>query len=294
MAKSGTELEQLVKAIQETIKEIHNITIRTNVKFEDKNGIKREIDVLVEDYNISPCYRIAFECKDYKKKVDIQIVDGVVGKFLDIPNINKQVIVTTEGYTESARKKANVHNIELCILSKVSIEHALLKSTPILSTMMKTEVLDVYFEVDIPGNNIIHISETKESIDNFLTLFKNNPPIYDNIKLKELGHRFAANKLRPIIDILELECLNSKYIHHIKGKKLKLKNILFEVKISINTIEGKLQEQRITKNDLNDITIAKHKMNDSYSMVTIKANNKTSTYLETKDKKLHKPQHKIT
>ena len=68
MAKSGTELEQLVKAIQETIKDHHNITIRTNVKLEDKNGIKREIDVLVEDYNISPCYRIAFECKDYKKK----------------------------------------------------------------------------------------------------------------------------------------------------------------------------------------------------------------------------------
>lgn len=142
MSKLGTELEQLVKAVQMTLKDSPNITIETNVKVKDTNGIKREIDVLVEDFNVLPCYRIAFECKDYKRKLDIQIVDAVVGKFLDIPDISKKIIASTEGYTVSAKKKADKYNIELCTLSKQSIENILLDSIPILSTTMKTEVID--------------------------------------------------------------------------------------------------------------------------------------------------------
>ena len=64
MAKQGSSLEQLVKAIQTTIKDSPNTFVQTNVKIEDTNGIKREIDVLVEDSNTSPTTLIAFECKD--------------------------------------------------------------------------------------------------------------------------------------------------------------------------------------------------------------------------------------
>lgn len=290
MAKAGKELEQLVKVIQETTKGFHNTTIETNVKMDDVIGIKREIDVLVEDRSKSPFYRIAFECKDYKNKVDVQIVDGVIGKFIDIPSINKIIIVTSKGYTVSAKKKAQKHNIELSTLSKIPLNKILIKSIPILTTSMKTEVLDIYFELDNSASDIIHISETKENINYYLYLFKSNPPIYDNIKLCELGDRFASNNLNPIRDILVLESLGPKYIYGITGEKIKLKNVLFEVKISINTIEGKIQEQRITKDDSNEFITAKYKMNDTYSMVTIQTPNKTSTYIETEDKQLHKPQ----
>ena len=289
MSKLGTELEQLVKAIQKTLKDSPHISIRTNVKLEDTNGIKREIDVLIEDFNVSPCCRIAFECKDYKKKVDIQIVDAVIGKFLDIPDIRKIIIVSTEGYTVSAKKKARKHNIELCTFSKVSLDHILLNSTPVLSTTMKTEVLDVYFEVDVLGTNIIHISDTTENIDAFLKLFINNPPVFDNIKLQELGYRFAENNLNPIEDVLALEILYPLYINGKNGERFKLKTVLFNVKISIDVLEGKLQEQRITKNGSDEIISAKYEVNDSYSMVTIKTSNNISTYLETEDKHLHEP-----
>ena len=45
MAKQGSSLEQLVKAIQTTIKDSPNTIVQTNIKIEDTNGIKREIDV---------------------------------------------------------------------------------------------------------------------------------------------------------------------------------------------------------------------------------------------------------
>ena len=289
MSNLGTELEQLVKAIQETIKDRTGISTHTNVKIEDDNGIKREIDVLVEDFSISPCHRIAFECKNYKKKVDIQIVDAVIGKFLDISHISKIIIVSTQGYTDNAKKKAQKHNIELCSLSKFSIDDTLLNNIPILSTTMETTLLDVFFVVDA-NTNILHISDTRENLMRYQNLFISNPPEYDNIKLCELGNRFAEKNLQPIEDFVTLEFLHPYYICDKNGERLKLKKVLFKVRISINAEEGKLQEQRMmNKDDNSEIVTAKYKINDSYSMVTINAPNVNSTYLETKDKHLHKP-----
>ena len=48
MAKQGKILEQLVKAIQETIKDSPNTIVSSNVKLTDINEVQREIDVLVE------------------------------------------------------------------------------------------------------------------------------------------------------------------------------------------------------------------------------------------------------
>lgn len=48
MAKQGKALEQLVRAIQETIKDVPSATVVANAKLKDKNGVMRECDVVVE------------------------------------------------------------------------------------------------------------------------------------------------------------------------------------------------------------------------------------------------------
>ena len=79
------------------------------------------------------------------KKVDVQIVDAVVGKFMDIPDIHNRVIVSSLGYTKSAEIKAASHNVQLFTLSKIPLDKILLPSTPILSDIMKTVPIDVSF-----------------------------------------------------------------------------------------------------------------------------------------------------
>lgn len=293
MAKQGSSLEQLVKAIQTTIKDSPNTIVQTNVKIEDTNGIKREIDVLVKDSNTSPTTLIAFECKDYKKAVDVQIVDAVVGKFADIPSIQKKVIVANKGYSTSAKIKAAKHGIELRTLSKVPLTQLLLNSTPILSRRMDTVVLDINFLIDHSSSgkqSLINIADTNEKFIKYEFLFLKNPIRYNETQLQELGERFAQNGLKPIEDDLCLEASRPFPIRDISGRIYMAKAIIYHVKIIIYPQEGKLVEQRTTPNDTDKVIAAEYRIDDDFSMVTVKTPIKDITYLKTANKELIAPQ----
>lgn len=293
MAKQGSSLEQLVKAIQTTIKDSPNTIVQTNEKIEDTNGIKREIDVLVKDSNTTPTTLIAFECKDYNKAVDVQIVDAVVGKFADIPSIQKKVIVANKGYSTSAKIKAAKHGIELRTLSKVPLTQLLLNSTPILSRRMDTVVLDINFLIDHSSSgkqSLINIADTNEKFIKYEFLFLKNPIRYNETQLQELGERFAQNGLKPIEDDLCLEASRPFPIRDISGRIYMAKAIIYHVKIIIYPQEGKLVEQRTTPNDTDKVIAAEYRIDDDFSMVTVKTPIKDITYLKTANKELIAPQ----
>lgn len=293
MAKSGKSLEQLVWAIQDTVRNSPNISVHTNVRFKDVNGIDREIDVLVENRNISPTFRVAFECKDYNKKVDVQIVDAVVGKFMDIPDIHNRVIVSSLGYTKSAEIKAASHNVQLFTLSKIPLDKILLPSTPILSDTMKTVPIDVSFilvDASVPKEStLIHISETIEDVNKYMKLFYANPPRYDEIKLMELGEKFAQNDLNPIQDDLVMEVTPPLMTRLRDGSCRYIQAIVYHVEVSINQKVGKLVEQRIMNKENPEIVTAEYAIDDKCSMVTVRANDKMSTYLKTEDMSMIPP-----
>lgn len=293
MAKSGKSLEQLVWAIQDAVKDSPNISVHTNVLLKDVSGINREIDVLVENRNISPTFRVAFECKDYNKKVDVQIVDAVVGKFMDIPDIHDRVIVSSLGYTKSAEIKAASHNVQLFTLSKIPLDKILLPSTPILSDTMKTVPIDVSFilvDASVPQEStLIHISETIEDVNKYMKLFYANPPRYDEIKLMELGERFAQNDLDPIQDDLVMEVTPPLMARLRDGTSSYIQAIVYHVEISINQKVGKLVEQRIMNKEKPDIVAAEYAIDDKCSMVTVRVNDKMSIYLKTEDMSMIPP-----
>ena len=127
MSKTGKSLEQLVKAIQITLKDCPNTSIESNVKMNDNSGVTREIDVLVTTsvQSNSINYKIAFECKEYKSKVTVSIVEAFISKCMDIPEINKGIMVSSNGFTDGAIKKAKKHGILLCGLNQIDIDKAL-------------------------------------------------------------------------------------------------------------------------------------------------------------------------
>jgi hypothetical protein len=81
--------------------------------FGSKSGVPRQIDVLVEHPEA-----IAFDCKCYRRKVDVKHVESFLG-LLDDVGISSGVLVTTRGYTKAALARAKNHHsaIDLQILS---------------------------------------------------------------------------------------------------------------------------------------------------------------------------------
>ena len=73
-------------------------------------NIKREIDVQLVDP--SQYDNIVFECKDHKAKVDIELVEALVTKLLDL-DTKKGAIVSNSGFTSGAYKAAEAHGIDL-------------------------------------------------------------------------------------------------------------------------------------------------------------------------------------
>ncbi len=121
MARKGKGLEQLMKAIQETIKTDESIRIQTNKQIKNLKGRKREFDVVLE-MNVNRInIIIAFECKDYKKAVDIKEVDAFHSKCLNIPSINSKIMVSAKGFTEGAKQEAESFGIQLYTIDEVPI-----------------------------------------------------------------------------------------------------------------------------------------------------------------------------
>jgi hypothetical protein len=83
-----------------------------------KSGKPRQIDILVErslgEYNL----KIAFDCKCYRRKVNVNDVECFLGMLDDI-RVSKGVLVTTKGYTKTAyaRAQREPRDIELQILT---------------------------------------------------------------------------------------------------------------------------------------------------------------------------------
>ena len=147
--KNGRSLEQLVAAVQATIAPNEQVQIFKNYKVKNKNDIEREFDVWVETIVQKTTICIAIECKDYKSKVSVEKVDAFNTKCLDVPQINKKIMVSPKGFQSGARKTAEKHGIELytlddvpieSILGKYSMNNLMIRITPMNMYLFKSKV----------------------------------------------------------------------------------------------------------------------------------------------------------
>jgi len=120
--KAGKALEQLVVAIQKYLKNSPDTLILPNAKLIDHIGLKREIDVFVQTKVQGGSIGIAFECKDYKEKVDIEVIEAFNSKCHDIPKIHKGIIVSSHGFTAGAQTKAHFYGIDLYQIGDVPLK----------------------------------------------------------------------------------------------------------------------------------------------------------------------------
>jgi hypothetical protein len=87
-----------------------------NVLVPDKDtGLPRQRDVIIDSQVAGFKISIYVSCKDYKRKINQQDMDAVIGE-LASSGANKGVIYARNGFGKAAQEKAKAHNIDCCVL----------------------------------------------------------------------------------------------------------------------------------------------------------------------------------
>ena len=136
--KKGRDLETLVEIFETNISFSENRTVMSPYLMRDAvTGQQREFDVMVTVKSGHLELKTAFECKDWKRSVDVQEVEGFYTKCKN-NRIHQGVLVSSNGFTEPAIKMADHFGFKCLTLSGVGeIKNLLAEGV----TLLKREIV---------------------------------------------------------------------------------------------------------------------------------------------------------
>lgn len=117
----GTSYEQFVHEIQTAILSAQSVS--TITVEHDKNirglhsGTDHQIDVYWEYRLGGITHKVAIECKNWNKPIDIGVIRNLKGALDDIPGL-RGIVVSPEGFQQGAIDYARAHGISLKIIRK--------------------------------------------------------------------------------------------------------------------------------------------------------------------------------
>jgi len=105
--KQGKALENLIASLEKALAKNTNITVHSPKRLRDRTtGKLREHDVVLELKEGHHSILIAIECRDRSRPIGVPQVEGFGAKCQDT-GISKGIIVSTRGFCNTARTKAN-------------------------------------------------------------------------------------------------------------------------------------------------------------------------------------------
>lgn len=127
MPKRSNDFQRLIAAIEGQLAPLGAVVTESKLIKEKSSDTEREIDIAIES-NVGP-HRvlIAVECRDQRRRADLEWIDGLIGKYRDLP-VGKIVAVSRSGFTKTAIKKAKEVNISTVTLEP-TIDAKLIPST---------------------------------------------------------------------------------------------------------------------------------------------------------------------
>lgn len=116
MKNTGKKYEDMVHQVFSELKavdSVKSIRLDKRQKIKDRNGIRREIDIIWEYEIALQKFLILIEAKDHSSPITITNIDAFLGKTNDIPGNPKLFFITKSGYQSGAKTKAEQHGIVL-------------------------------------------------------------------------------------------------------------------------------------------------------------------------------------
>jgi len=117
-------VETVYKAILEAERrqgKVAPIAIERNKIITSKSGTPAEIDIYWEYQIAGITHKVAIECKNYNKNIDIPRVRDFARKIEHISGL-KGLMVTHEGFSENAIAEASADNIDLLVVREYGAE----------------------------------------------------------------------------------------------------------------------------------------------------------------------------
>src|SRR5262245_19706783 len=118
--KDGKALEQLVGIIEKVVAGNDNVTVEPNKKLTDKTtGEERQFDVVLTVNHHHHTVVIAIECRDKARPVGVTDVEAFYTK-CQHAGVNQGVMVSTSGFANTARTKADLLGIRCLDIEEVN------------------------------------------------------------------------------------------------------------------------------------------------------------------------------
>ena len=177
--KSGKNLENLVRIVEEVYKSNSQTEILSNYKITNDSGNKREIDLLIRSVINNFQINIAIECKEYEKNVSAEKIEAFNSKCLRIPEINKKIFIAKKGFQRDAIDAAKKFGIELYTFDDIenNANKILLPISQIKPKFQGFEVLNIFCDENPRLSDIL----LKENNFEFYSLEGKKFTLYDLI-----------------------------------------------------------------------------------------------------------------
>jgi hypothetical protein len=105
--KKGKALERLIAGLEKVLADNPNVQVESPKRLPDRTtGALREYDVVLTVTQGHHVFLIAIECRDRSRPITVNQVEGFNAKCQDT-GIGQGIIVSTAGFYDTARKKAN-------------------------------------------------------------------------------------------------------------------------------------------------------------------------------------------
>jgi len=294
--KQGKALEQLLVVIQEYLKDSPNTHVVPNAMLLDRSGIKREIDVFVQSKLQGGNIGIAFECKDYKKKVDVAVVEAFNSKCNDIQEIHKGIIVSSNGFTSGAQSKAQFYGIDLFQLGNVPLQE-IFNPFDLFYTQCWVEMALEYrvvIEEDktsahFTGNGVYSVEDNNEVemisyLANTLRMYMPSliPSIHNYLHAKGITVDNVPLSIRPV---------DKLYIKDTSGSKHNIKELLVTIRVTLNTQLQDIAKQSVYKETAKEtpvVRISEYNRENGITFYLVYDDNRCSAFVKDVDGNLRK------
>lgn len=111
--KKGGLFEITLRVVQESLRDKDDTEVIPNYKLKNPAGRTREFDVAIKSTINGFNFLAVIECKDYSGAVPVEKIEAFEGKCSRIPDINKKIFVSRNGYQEDAINAAKDFGIEI-------------------------------------------------------------------------------------------------------------------------------------------------------------------------------------
>lgn len=284
--QAGKALEHLVAAIQEHLKDNPNAKVTLNAKLPNRSGNIREIDVLVQTKVNGENIGIAFECKDYKRKITEQTIDAFSTKCRELAQVDKGIIVTTSGFTKGAQKEAKSLKIGLYLIDELPLDEII----PNYNFYgAKVLAIPQWNELSIHTiANIAHVSfNPEEKIrygdnDEEVNFCKEIlGAIYTTKFLCEIAAKYVEIGKRAYKIGLKFTTGRQLYIKDMNGVKYEIDYMEIPAKVDLRMNQCHLSSQKkyATPDDENTVLVSEYKTNLSdSSWVVVESDKEESSF----------------